>query len=64
MSSVWEQGVLDEIPAYRKGAELESSDWTEESLGNLFTLQLGKMLNKKARTTLPRFPYLGNRDVQ
>ena len=41
-----------------------SSEWNEERLGNLFTLQLGKMLNKKARETRPRFPYLGNRDVQ
>ena len=41
-----------------------SSEWTEERLGNLFTLQLGKMLNKKARETRPRFPYLGNKEVQ
>ena len=41
-----------------------SSDWSEERLGNLFTLQLGKMLNKRARETRPRFPYLGNKDVQ
>ena len=42
----------------------DPSKWTEERLGNLFTLQLGKMLNKKARETMPRFPYLGNKDVQ
>ena len=40
------------------------SGWSEEHLGGLFTLQLGKTLSKKARTTLPRFPYLANKDVQ
>ena len=40
------------------------SRWSTESLGNLFTLQLGKMLNEDARSTHPKFPYLGNKDVQ
>lgn len=39
-------------------------DWSEESIGNIFTLQLGKMLNKKARETVPKFPYLGNKNVK
>ena len=39
-------------------------DWPNENLGELCTLQLGKMLNKKARETFPQFPYLGNKDVQ
>ena len=38
--------------------------WTIEGLGDLFTLQLGKMLNKTARETMPQFPYLCNKDVQ
>ena len=38
--------------------------WTKARFGNLFTLQLGKMLNQRARETEPQFPYLGNKDVQ
>ena len=39
-------------------------DWTCESLGDLFALQLGKTLNKTARETMPQLPYLCNKDVQ
>ena len=64
MSSGWAEKPLDELAVSRNGSALKPSGWNEERLGNLFTLQLGKMLNKKARTAFPRFPYLGNRDVQ
>ena len=62
---VVKRGLMHEL--FTKGLALESSaqwEWDKERIGNLFTLQLGKMLNKKARETLPRFPYLGNKDVQ
>ena len=69
------QAVIDQTQIVKRGLMQElftpgsptvtgPSEWSEEHLGSLFTLQLGKMLNKKARTTLPRFPYLANKDVQ
>ena len=69
------QAVIDQAQIVKRGLMQElftpgsptvtgPSEWSEEHLGSLFTLQLGKMLNKKARTTLPRFPYLANKDVQ
>ena len=69
------QAVVDQVRIVKRGVMQElftrglptgsdTSDWIEERIENLFTLQLGKMLNKKARETMPRFPYLGNRDVQ
>ena len=70
------QAVIDQVQVVKRGLMQElltrglrngsggQTEWSEESLGNLFTLQLGKMLNRKARETLPKFPYLGNRDVQ
>ena len=58
------RGLMQELFTRGLPTETGSSEWNEERLGNLFTLQLGKMLNKKARETMPRFPYLGNRDVQ
>ena len=70
------QAVIDQVQVVKRGLMQElltrglrsasgsRTEWIEESFGNLFTLQLGKMLNKKAREALPRFPYLGNRDVQ
>jgi type I restriction enzyme, S subunit len=38
--------------------------WVVAPVQDLFEIQLGKMLNKLASTTRPRFPYLGNREVQ
>jgi type I restriction enzyme S subunit len=38
--------------------------WTTAPIGDLFELQLGKMLNKEATSKNPQFPYLGNREVQ
>ena len=69
------QAVIDQTQIVKRGLMQElftpgsptvtgPSEWSEEHLVSLFTLQLGKMLNKKARTTLPRFPYLANKDVQ
>ena len=66
--------VIDQVRVVKRGLMQESftpdlptgigpSEWIEVCLGDLFTLQLGKMLNRKARETLPRFPYLGNKDV-
>ena len=49
---------LDKRAVYHKVHTLKPRGWHQDSLGNLFTLQLGKMLNKKARETLPIFPYL------
>ena len=70
------QAVIDQVQIVKHGVmrDLFSSGsapgtsaprkWSTECIGNLFSLQLGKMLNKKARETMPRFPYLGNKDVQ
>ena len=70
------QAIIDQVQVVKRGLMQElftrglrkgsgsRSEWPEERLGNLFTFQLGKMLNRKARETLPKFPYLGNRDVQ
>ncbi|HSH05761.1 MAG TPA: restriction endonuclease subunit S [Anaerolineae bacterium] len=41
-----------------------SQDWREESLENLFHVQLGKMLSKKARQGKSPKPYLANANVQ
>lgn len=38
--------------------------WVSKPVSELFELQLGKMLNKEATKTTPRYPYLGNREVQ
>ena len=70
------QAVIDEVQVVKRGLmhELITRDlpdgrklrisWTDEKLGDLFTVQLGKMLNKKSREQTPRFPYLGNKAVQ
>ena len=63
------QAVIDQVQVVKRGLMQELfarglPGWTKEKLGNLFTLQLGKMLNKNARETSPQFPYLGNRNVQ
>jgi type I restriction enzyme S subunit len=39
-------------------------EWEARTLGSLFHIQLGKMLDAKATATFPQFPYLGNREVQ
>lgn len=41
-----------------------SHNWTSEPLGNLFEIQLGKMLSRKAKKEIAPYPYLGNRNVQ
>ena len=64
MTSRWTQDTLDELAVSHKARTRKPIEWHQESLGNLFTLQLGKMLNKKAREAFPKFPYLGNKDVQ
>ncbi len=62
---VVKRGLMQELLTRKERNGIGSpTEWAEQSLGDLFTLQLGKMLNKKARETLPKFPYLGNRDVQ
>lgn len=38
--------------------------WTIEQVGDLFEVQLGKMLNKEAKAKNPQFPYLGNTNVK
>jgi len=38
--------------------------WTTEAVGDLFEIQLGKMLSKKAKKGTSPFPYLANRHVQ
>jgi type I restriction enzyme S subunit len=38
-------------------------DWRKKTVGHLFDVQLGKMLNEKA-TTGPQFPYLANFNVR
>ena len=70
------QAVIDQVRVVKRGLMQElftralpstsgqRSKWTDERLGDLFVLQLGKMLNRKARETSPMFPYLGNREVQ
>lgn len=39
-------------------------EWEVKTVGAVFTMQLGKMLNKKAVEGKPPFPYLGNKNVQ
>lgn len=39
-------------------------EWEVSAIGDLFEIQLGKMLNKAAREASDQFPYLGNRNVQ
>ncbi|WP_445365907.1 restriction endonuclease subunit S [Microbulbifer sp. ANSA001] len=39
-------------------------EWNIKSVGDLFDVQLGKMLNKKAKELEPQHPYLGNSNVQ
>ena len=70
------QAVIDQVQVVKRGLMQElftralpstsgqRSKWTDERLDDLFVLQLGKMLNRKARETSPMFPYLGNREVQ
>ncbi|MCK7460030.1 restriction endonuclease subunit S [Idiomarina aminovorans] len=38
--------------------------WSIKPVGDLFNVQLGKMLNKTAKEKTPQFPYLGNSNVQ
>ena len=40
------------------------SNWKVEKVGDLFEVQLGKMLNKKAKEINPQFFYLGNTNVK
>ncbi|AUW02645.1 restriction endonuclease subunit S [Vibrio campbellii] len=40
------------------------SGWEIKTVGDLFEVQLGKMLNKAAKETFPQYPYLGNSDVR
>ena len=70
------QAVIDHMQVVKRGlmddffarglpyAEGRRNQWDNECIGNLFELQLGKMLNKAARETVPRFPYLGNKNVR
>lgn len=39
-------------------------DWNVKKIGDLFHIQLGKMLSKAAKTGKEEFPYLANRNVQ
>ncbi len=39
-------------------------EWNLKAVGDIFTMQLGKMLNKKAVEGKSPFPYLGNKNVQ
>ncbi len=64
MSSLRSQENTDELVVSDTARTTRPCHWPKEDLGKLFTLQLGKMLNKKARETVPKFPYLGNKDVQ
>lgn len=45
------------------GADLRASGWTQAKVDELFDMQLGKMLNPKARLTSNPLPYVGNRHV-
>ena len=38
--------------------------WMLETVGELFDIQLGKMLNQKAIELSPKYPYLGNSNVR
>lgn len=38
--------------------------WQIKTVGQLFEVQLGKMLNKAAKEKFPQYPYLGNSDVR
>ena len=60
---VVKRGLMQELFTPKLSTGIDPSEWIEARLGDLFMLQLGKMLNRKARETLPRFPYLGNKDV-
>ncbi|BCG64455.1 MAG: type I restriction enzyme, S subunit [Methyloprofundus sp.] len=40
------------------------SGWTMEFVGNVFDVQLGKMLNKVAKEQFPQLQYLGNTNVK
>ena len=40
------------------------SDWHIHTVGQLFDVQLGKMLNKAAKEAQPQYKYLGNSDVR
>jgi type I restriction enzyme S subunit len=39
-------------------------EWEVKTVGDIFIMQLGKMLNKKAMEGKSPFPYLGNKNVQ
>lgn len=38
--------------------------WDIKPVGDLFEVQLGKMLNKKAKELQPQYPYIGNSNVR
>ncbi|HHX8681480.1 TPA: restriction endonuclease subunit S [Vibrio diabolicus] len=38
--------------------------WQIKTVGQLYEVQLGKMLNKAAKEKLPQYPYIGNSDVR
>lgn len=44
-------------------ADQNKTDWAKAKVGELFDMQLGKMLNPKARLGSTPLPYLGNRHV-
>lgn len=41
-----------------------TTGWIETTVGEVFDIQLGKMLSRKAKTGTTPFPYLANRNVQ
>lgn len=40
------------------------AEWDVQKIGDLFEVQLGKMLSKASKTGQSSFPYLGNKNVQ
>lgn len=52
-------------PAAQRGGGMGTVEkWQRKSVGSLFEVQLGKMLNKAAKEKTPQYPYLTNMNVR
>jgi type I restriction enzyme S subunit len=66
MVDLVEATATDEVPAGYRMSEmgLLPDEWRVRSIGEVFDIQLGKMLSPKARAGLCPVPYLRNQDVR
>lgn len=46
------------------GLKMLPNGWVKKKVGDLFEVQLGKMLNQLAKEQNPQYEYLGNSDIQ